>query len=284
MNNLYGNSNFNNLLQECYLARVSILSGIEYLLKAEIFDEHSDGLFYSSFYSLSIGIERFLKLTLITEYMYCNQYKKVPIERLKDLNHDLVKLYDECNKVANKYNIQTEILDSSNEINYQLVNHLSKYAQYNRYQNLDDLTDKFSKGKFKKDIHPIHEWMLISKKIVDQHISKKKYDRDLTKIINQYPYHGYSHYLDFDGQILHTTDLFTYKFIVNTAKPYALFKLIQLLKPFYKLLDKLSMDCNNGPEADLKGAVKLPYYGELFPFFYISLDQLKRTKKWVNRY
>lgn len=284
MNNLYGNSNFNNLLQECYLARTSILSGIEYLLKAEIFDAHNDGLFYSSFFSLSIGIERFLKITLVTEYMYTNDYNKVPENWLKNLSHDLIKLFDECNKITIKHNIKIESLGNTDEINYKIINHLSKYAKYNRYQNLDDLTDKFSKSKYKKDLHPIHEWVLISKKITEQNISKNKYESGLSKFIEQYPHHGYSYYLDFDGQALHTTDLFAYKFIVNKAKPLILFRLIQLLKPFYELLNQISLDCNNGPNSDLTGLVKLPYYGELFPFFYIQLNQLKRNKNWVDRY
>lgn len=63
INLLYGSSDFNDLLQECYLTQSSVLSGIEFLIKANLYD-NKDGLFYSSFFNLSIGIERFLKNAL----------------------------------------------------------------------------------------------------------------------------------------------------------------------------------------------------------------------------
>ncbi|MCK4115381.1 hypothetical protein [Acinetobacter radioresistens] len=276
---IYGSTDFNDLLQECFLARTSILSGIEYLIKANIYDE-SDGLFYSSFFSLSIGIERFLKIALVAEYMYTHNFQKPNEKFLTQKSHNILKLFNECAEVTSKYNITIMPLDN-NPLAYELFNFISSYATKNRYQNLNKLTNKYDKY----DKHPIHAWFEISKNYLSQNFSGEKINRELLKYYNKYPHAiGFSPYLDFHGHPLLYPDLLMCQYVVKKSKPYIINDLIQTLKPIYTMLDQISFDCNNGPNADPSGPVKLPYFGELFPIFYSDIDQYKRLKKWVDRY
>lgn len=276
---LYGNSDFNDLLQECYLTQSSMLSGIEFLTKANIYD-NKDGLFYSSFFNLSIGIERFLKIALVSEYMYTNNFQKPNAKFLENKGHNLIKLFNSCAEIGSKYEIQISPLDIEHQA-YELFNFLSSYANKTRYQNLNKLTNKYEKY----DKHPIQSWAEISENYLRKHVKNERIESELLRHYNKYPYAiGFTNYLDFSGHPLMQIDLLMFQYIVQRSKPYILNDLIQTLKPIYNILDKISFDCNNGPNADLSSLVKLPYYGELFPFFYADLQLLKRTKNWINRY
>lgn len=276
---LYGNSDFNDLLQECYLTQSSMLSGIEFLTKANIYD-NKDGLFYSSFFNLSIGIERFLKIALVSEYMYTNDFQKPDAKFLEKKGHNLIKLFNSCAEIGCKYDIPISPLDKEHKA-YDLFDFLSSYAKKTRYQNLNKLTNKYEEY----DKHPIHSWADISGSYLRKYVKNDKIESELLRHYNKYPYAtGFTHYLDFNGHPLMYPDLLMYQYIVQRSKPYILNDLIQTLKPIYRMLNKISLDCNNGPNADLNSLVKLPYYGELFPFFYADLQLFKRTKNWINRY
>lgn len=277
---IYGNSNFNDLLQESYLANTSILSGIEYLLKAELFG-NQDGMFYSAFFSLSIGIERFLKVALVSEYMYQNNYQKPSERLLKEPSHNLLKLLNANLKLTSKYNIDNGTF-SDEVLEHDLISFLSTYATTNRYLNLNNLTN----SNYKNHKHPIHEWVILSERFLRESIKYEKIESELLKIYSKNEKYGvgFTNLLDFDGHPLLAVDMWQYQYIVNKSKPFILYRLIQTLKPIYKMLDKISYESNNGANADLKGLMNLPYYGELFPLFYTDLDALKKVKKWVNRY
>ena len=235
MNSIYGNSDFNDLLQESYLAGTSILSGIEYLQKAEFYNEQ-DGLLYSSFFSLSIGIERFLKIALVTEYMYQNNFVKPSEQFLKGPSHNLVKLYSQSIDLVKKYGISSEDF-SENKLEYKLINFLSNYATTNRYINLNNLTN----ANYKNHNHPIKDWLSLSEQFLRESIKSEILERNLLKYYKKYEHCGLgpTSFFDFDGHPLLGVDLLRYKFIVNKSKPYILFRLIQLLRPIYRMLDKI---------------------------------------------
>lgn len=279
MSFLYGSSDFNDLPQESYLTQSSMLSGIEFLVKSNIYD-NKDGLFYSSFFNLSIGVERFLKLALLSEYMYTNNFQKPNNNFLKDKSHNLIKLFNSCAEVVKKYDISIAPLDEKNQ-SYDLFSFLSSYATKTRYQNLDKLTNRFEKY----DDHPIHAWTNISENYLRKYVKNEKIELELLRHYNKYPNAtGFTYYLDFNGHPLMQVDMLMYQYIIKKARPYILNDLIQTLRPIFRMLDKISLDCNNGPNSDLNGPVRLPYYSELFLFFYADLELFKRVKNWVNRY
>ncbi len=94
---------FTLLAQEAHLTKNMILSGFDLLLKANFFQD-KDGYFYSSFFNISIGMERLLKLAVVTHYMLTNNYSTPTIVQLKNkFGHDVKTLYDECVRLMPEY-------------------------------------------------------------------------------------------------------------------------------------------------------------------------------------
>lgn len=279
INLLYGSSDFNDLLQECYLTQSSVLSGIEFLIKANVYD-NKDGLFYSSFFNLSIGIERFLKIALVTEYMYSNNFQKPDYKFLTSKNHNLITSFNDCADVFKKYGAEISHIDETHQAQ-ELFNFLSTYAEKTRYQNLNKLTN----SKKTDPIHPIHSWMNLSENYLRKYVKNEKINTELLKHYSRYPSAtGYTYHLDFNGFPLLAVDLIMYQYIIKKSRPYILNDLIQTLKPIYQILNRISLEANNGVNADFSGKVPLPYYGDLFPFFYADIKSFKKVKNWIHRY
>lgn len=276
---IYGNSNCNDLLQECYLTRTQILSGIEFLIHSQIFNE-DDGSFYAAFFNLSIGIERFLKLALVTDYMHRHNFQKPPKNYLKGFSHNLKDLYRTSvdNFRSNGFNIP----DISSETTLQLFNFLNAYSNKNRFQNLDKLTNSYTTY----DLHPIHEWFNISEIYFNIYENSKRNHAKHQKQISKYSFQNnlYTNFQDFQGAPLSYNKLIQYQIIIQNARCHIINDILTTLKPIYLALDNLSLETNNGEDADLTGQLKLPYFGELFPFFYAHKNQFKTTKNWVKRY
>lgn len=279
MNLLYGSSDFNDLLQECYLTQSSFLSGIEFLIKANVYD-NKDGLFYSSFFNLSIGIERFLKIALVTEYMYSNNFQKPDFKYLKSKNHNLITSFNDCSDVFKKHGVDISHINETHQA-FELFNFLSTYAEKTRYQNLNKLTN----SKAANQIHPMHSWMNLSEDYLRKYIKNEKINTELLKHYSKYPLvSGVTHYLDFNGAPLLAIDLLMYQYIIKKSRPYVLNDLIQTLKPIHQALNIISLEANNGPNADFSSKVPIPYYGDLFPFFYADIEAFKKVKNWIHRY
>lgn len=103
MHDLRFSRTFALLQQEGHLARTSLLSEIDLLLKANL-DERNIGRFYSAFFQLTVGIERILKLVIITNHMLENNYKPPTDEELrKKYGHNLKATYLHALSVRNKW-------------------------------------------------------------------------------------------------------------------------------------------------------------------------------------
>ncbi len=62
---------FKLLQQEAFLARSSLLAGLDELLRANVI-ETDKGRFYGAFFLLSIGLERLMKLLIVCHHMANN--------------------------------------------------------------------------------------------------------------------------------------------------------------------------------------------------------------------
>ena len=103
MNQIGFDKRFSLLAQEAHLAKNTLLSGFDLLLRANFF-QGKDGYFYSAFFHISIGMERILKLAVVTHYMLTNNYQTPTIKQLKkDFGHDIRTLYGECQKLMSQY-------------------------------------------------------------------------------------------------------------------------------------------------------------------------------------
>lgn len=142
-----------NLANEASLTASLLGSGLNALRKADLYNK---GLYYQAFFSLSIGIERLLKIILINQYRVNHDGAFPTNINPREFGHDLIKL---C-----KY---TGIEFESNSLHIQLIAFLNDFAKKSRYYNIDSMMN----ANVKYD-DPLSDWYAISQDIY--HSVRKK--------------------------------------------------------------------------------------------------------------
>ncbi len=135
--------NVNLIMKEVGLSASSIEQGLTALRRANFVQKW---IYYQAFFLLTIGIERLLKLTIITIHRV--EENKLPDNGLlKSYGHDIEKLFE---SVSNHLSPKSKFLDS--DVLYrQILSFLSQYASKSRYYNLDSLSG------IEKTTDPLHQ-------------------------------------------------------------------------------------------------------------------------------
>jgi hypothetical protein len=143
------------LLNEAGLTTTCIEQGLTSLRKASFQNKPS---YYQSFFLLTIGIERLLKLIIIT--IYRTEENTLPTnDDLKNYGHNIEKLFI---KVAGHLNPNDLFLERD-PLHKQIISFFSEYALISRYYNLDSLTG------IEKTEDPLSKWKEIQKVIEKRH-------------------------------------------------------------------------------------------------------------------
>jgi hypothetical protein len=146
--------------KECFLANEAALTssllgnGLNALRKADLYNK---GLYYQAFFSLSIGIERLLKIIVITQYR-CNHDEAFPTDiNPRKFGHDIIKLCE-----------YTGIRFESDSLHIKIVTFLNDFAKKTRYYNVDSMMNK----NIKYD-DPLSDWALLVQDIFNSSKNKK---------------------------------------------------------------------------------------------------------------
>lgn len=135
------------LANEASLTASLLGNGLNALRKADIYNK---GLYYQAFFSLPIGIERLLKIILITQYR-CAHEGDFPVDLdLKKIGHDLNKL---CQRAGVPF--------EEGSLHERIVSFLNEFAVKSRYYNIDSMLDK--KIQY---YDPLCQWALIAQDIL----------------------------------------------------------------------------------------------------------------------
>lgn len=154
------------LLREGSLASTSIGYGLTLLRK---FDICNKGNFYQSLFQLSIGMERLMKLIMISKYRV--EYNRFPNnDTLKTYGHKLIKLYE----VVSSYFVGNYPDPCQGPICSSILNLFSDYAMSSRYYNLDVLTNRDL-----RIADPLVAWKQIQDEIIKLHPVKSR--QNITK-------------------------------------------------------------------------------------------------------
>lgn len=146
------------LANEASLTASLLGNGLNALRKSDIYNK---GLYYQAFFSLSIGIERLLKIILITQYR-CAHEGDFPVDLdLKKIGHDL-------NKLCGRAGVEFE----EGSLHGRIVSFLNEFAVKSRYYNIDSMLDKRITY-----YDPLCEWSLITQDI-PQTVKRKKQIRN----------------------------------------------------------------------------------------------------------
>lgn len=268
------------LIQEAHLTKNALLSGFDTLLKANFFQD-KDGFFYSSFFNLSIGIERILKLVVVTHYMLTHNYQTpTKSKMMNDYRHNIRKLYTECLNLLPIYlhpNASSPIRTVNDEY---LIDFLTEFGKGSRYFNLDEVSEPT------QDRSPLYKWLDIVRAIYENHTPYQIRQRSalslMYKMDKEGPMNGFTSHLDENGHPMMVFDLLHRQYIVQKSAPLIIWRLIEILQPIHSLLTAMAY---KAAEYEVQHNIKsmvIPHYEDFFYFLLSQKDDIKRRKRWLE--
>jgi len=129
------------LFLEASMTNALLLDGLDGIKNASLIEP---GFYYQAFFTLSIGIERLLKLIIIGKYRKENEGNFPENKIIKKLKHQIGKMVE-----LYVPELQTK------KMNKIVIEFIDEFAQKTRYYNLDTLTGS------EKDVDPISIWGII---------------------------------------------------------------------------------------------------------------------------
>lgn len=270
---------FGLLGQESFLAKNTILSGFDLLLNANFF-QAKEGYFYSAFFHLSIGIERILKLAVITHHMLDNNYTTPTIKQLKfNFGHDIKAAYEECEKLSPIYRPNaTSHKFNLEPIDIEILDFLAEYGMKSRYFNIDEVCEA------KNDKSPLEKWHKIADKLYDKNtpggIKEKAALNLMYKMDSMGSSNSFTINLGFDGHPMTEFDIYYLQYVTEKSAPLAIWRMIEILRPIYFLLDGMSDKAADYENTNNIKAMTIPRYEEFFYFLLAMKPDIKRRKQW----
>jgi len=248
--------------------------GLTALRNATVADKRK---FYSGFFNTSIAFERLMKLIVVVDYMFSNNSTPPTKNQLKAYGHNLVSLYQSSVDAANRAGITNITMPLQGSIEEKILNHLSEFAKFARYYNLDSLNSKSS-----KDVDPLIEWEEIINRVIEEDVPKKKLKKisdsinqihDEIKDITVTIQHGMS------GESLTLIQALGLPEKQLLAAPYLMVRVFNILTPLINIASDLGHIGFYTKSPDGTGP-DVPLFGETLVYFMADKAQIKKKKRW----
>lgn len=259
------------LAREASLAAESVAIGLTALRRAQI---GNTGTYTHSFFQLTIGTERILKLILVLDFMLDHGGALPDDKYLKSKGHDIAGLILEAQAVAGRRSLALRYPFPSNTITSAMIRVLTDFAKSSRYYNLDYLTN----GKSKAIGDPIAAWYSdVGAPILAQHYKAKSEAKDRRLATEAEAKLGASTKVMFtreDGASINSVE----EMFIHTAKTreiqrWGQFHAFTLIRSLAEQLTTL------GYEAQSKG-FDVPALSDFFRVFYNDDAYAKSVKTW----
>ncbi|KFX80704.1 hypothetical protein [Ralstonia solanacearum] len=270
---------FSLLAQEAHLTKNTLLSGFDLLLKANFFQD-KDGYFYSAFFHLSIGMERLLKLAVVTHHMLTNNYQTPTTKQLKGFGHKIDVLYEECIRLKPIYshpNAVAPTLTANDEV---LLNFISEYGDGARYFNLNEICEA------KMDRSPLYKWLDLARATYEDYTPHQVRERSALNLMyrmdREGPPNGFTSHLDEHGHPMMVFDCLHRQYVIEKSAPLVLWRLIEMLRPIHFLLTGMAHKASEYEAANGISSMVIPHYEDFFPFLLAHKDSIKRRKRWLD--
>ena len=271
---------FTLLAQEAHLTKNTILSGFDLLLKANFFQD-KDGYFYSSFFHISIGMERLLKLAVVTHYMLANSYATPTIKQLKNqFGHDVKTLYGECVKLMPAYHPNRATQPTLAPEDETLIDFFTEYATNSRYFNLNEVCEA------KLSLSPLDKWLEIARIVYERHTPhqvRQKCAMDLLYSMDRIGQpNGFTTYLDESGDPMMVFDCLHRQYVIKKSAPLIIWRVVEILRPIHLLLGAMAHKASEYEESQGMHTMVVPHYEDFFYFLFADKGTIKRRKKWLD--
>lgn len=266
------------LEQEGLLAQACLCNGLTALRKANLGDKK--GLFYSSFFELSIGFERTMKLILILDHMARNQLVPPDSKTVEDYGHKLRSLFDAVKAIGSTNGVTVLDEFQPNSLPIIILDFLDDFAHPGgRYSNINKLTGH----KHQAMADPIVQWGEIANRIVREHATPK--ERQCTELNGQIATVAFggaatSLISDMDQRQMDVDRLFTRASELDAVAKHAIFALVTLIAALRDVIGSL---CDGAWAANppcASGVADVPDMKEFFQFAWPNKNYVMRKRRW----
>ncbi|HEY1084737.1 MAG TPA: hypothetical protein VGE29_20900 [Prosthecobacter sp.] len=266
---------FNTLEQEAHVIRSAIGSGLTSLRKANL---NEKGAFYTGFFQLAIGFERFAKLGLILDHMAHNQLAPPGAPAVKAMGHDIAALYAllEATAGSRGYTLASSFTPGSQ--GQRILDFLTQFAKGMRYANLDALAS----GTLRPT--PLSEWATILNEIMEVKVpaAKRNVIHSRARALGQAV--GSTALVigsDLKGQALDFRSAFATPEIYDLVSPHVIWEVLLLLSTVREFVVHTG-DLAWQASAASGGHKSLPYMPEFFDFMWSDRETQMRKKRWPD--
>ncbi|TKA92033.1 hypothetical protein [Halopseudomonas bauzanensis] len=263
--------------QEGFLARSSLLAGLNALRKANV-DDTNKGLFYSAFFELSIGFERLMKLVLVIDHMANNDLRPMTDQELKNkYGHKIESLYKSCAELNERLGRSTDNFYKEGCFEWDIIHFLHEFALSARYYNLSKLTN----GQRTND--PLSEWWALLTSVIHSDVSQKKLGKIQSESLaycDNFAGNSFTMMRGLDGQLMTTLDAVMYPKLVEAAAPHMVWKVFKIIRPFYFLISDVVEAAHEVEHSKGIDHPNIPYMYEFFPFLLLDRSDVIRRRKW----
>lgn len=269
-------ASFQQFTIESLMASSALRGGLTALNKCK---HHDKGSFYSAFFQLSVGLERFFKIIYVVQYMIENDLKKPSSKQLRLIGHDINSLHQNAVSVALKYKIKDEAKWILNDEQSKILTMLSEFGRETRYYNLNTIVED------KKAMNdPLEQWGEILENCYWKYISlikREELQKNTFAWAERNRIYGFTSSFGLDGQIMTHVDQYLLNWKIIKISPYISWEIISMLQPYYSLLISLR-DAIQLKEKEKRIREPLvPYFHEIFPYFLLDKARAKRRKNWL---
>ena len=263
--------------QEGFLARSSLLAGLNALRKANI-DDTNKGLFYSAFFELSIGFERLMKLVLVINHMAKNDLHPMTDQELKNkYGHKIESLYKSCKELNDSLGRPNDDFYAEGTFEWEIIHFLHEFALSARYYNLSKLTN----GQRTND--PLSDWWSLLTQVIHRDVTNKKLEKiqsDSLAYCDNFAGNSFTMMRGLDGQLMTTLDAVMYPQLVDAAAPHMVWHVFKIISPFYFLISDVVKAAHEIEHSKRVNHPNIPYMYEFFPFFLLDRSDVIRRRKW----
>ena len=268
------------LAQEAHLTKNILLSGFDLLLKANFFQD-KEGYFYSSFFHISIGMERLLKLAVVTHYMLTNRYATPTVKQLKkEFGHDVKTLYGECAKLVPIYHPERTKQPTLAPEDEALIDFFTEYATNSRYFNLNEVCEA------NLNRSPLDQWHDIARSIYEHHTPyqvRQKCAKDLLYSMDRKGVsNGFTMNLDESGHPMMMFDCMHRQYVIEKSAPLVIWRLVEILRPIHLLLESIARQAGEYEVTQGHKNMIIPHYEDFFYFLLADKSAIKRRKGWLE--
>lgn len=231
------------------------------------------GFYYQGLFSVTIGLERLMKLILALDFKLKN--KRYPNENdFRKYSHKLYEIFNNIeNLVEGKgYSDSDFELLKDDDIYKNILDVLSDFANIDRYYNLNNLNDNQERKP-----GPLIKWSNILKRAYQKHcrISQKRinlirYLSDVRKDV------FFVYYFDESDKEINDTKTFLIESeIRNKGSKYVMLYLLKIIRANLKILIKLHQEMVSPHPSSL---------GEIFPQFLVEeKTYILRKRDWLRK-